>query len=101
MLDNLVLSLIFFCFIFLSSNVGFHPLSSMHAKKNLKNIGLESEDYHFFQTARKGLLCTYVVLDLTVIIILVVLWKYHIRKVIIFLMIEFLVDVITAASICS
>ncbi|KAG4933482.1 hypothetical protein JHK87_047484 [Glycine soja] len=44
---------------------GFHLLSSMHAKKNLKNIGLESEDYHFFKRVGKGLLCTYVVLDLT------------------------------------
>ena len=34
----------------------------MHAKKYLKNIGLESEDYHFFKRVGKGLLCTYAVL---------------------------------------
>ncbi|KAG4923668.1 hypothetical protein JHK87_049208 [Glycine soja] len=54
---------------FRDPKTGFHLLSSMHAKKYLKNIGLESEDYHFFKRVGKGLLCTYAVLG--------ALWLYN------------------------
>lgn len=48
--------------VYLSSNAGFHLLSSMHAKKHLKKIGLEGEDYYFLKRIGKGLLCTYAIL---------------------------------------
>ncbi|KAK7301806.1 hypothetical protein RJT34_12682 [Clitoria ternatea] len=47
---------------FRDPKTGFHMLSSMHAKKYLKNIGLETEDYFFLKRVGTVLLCTYTVL---------------------------------------
>ncbi|XP_020216954.1 uncharacterized protein LOC109800584 [Cajanus cajan] len=54
---------------FRDPKTGFHLLSSMHSKKYLKNIGLESEDYYFLKRVGTGLLCTYAVLG--------ALWLYN------------------------
>jgi len=37
-------------------------LSSMHAKRYMNKIGLESEDYYFYKQIGKALLCTYTIL---------------------------------------
>nr|ACU22742.1 unknown [Glycine max] len=39
---------------FRDPKTGFHLLSSMNAKKYLKNIGLEREDYYFFKRVGKA-----------------------------------------------
>ncbi|MED6145209.1 hypothetical protein PIB30_022981 [Stylosanthes scabra] len=47
---------------FQDPETGFKLLSSMHAKKYLKKIGLESEDYYFWKQVGKYLLCGYTIM---------------------------------------
>ncbi|XP_027337682.1 uncharacterized protein LOC113851415 [Abrus precatorius] len=47
---------------FRDPKTGFHLLSSMHAKKYLKNVGVEREDYYFLKQVGKALLCTYTIM---------------------------------------
>ncbi|MED6138482.1 hypothetical protein PIB30_074626 [Stylosanthes scabra] len=47
---------------FQDPKTGFKLLSSMHAKKYLKKIGLESEDYFFWKQVGKALLCSYTIM---------------------------------------
>ncbi|KAL1332612.1 hypothetical protein HN51_061387 [Arachis hypogaea] len=47
---------------FQDPKTGFKMLSSMHAKKYLKKIGFESEDYFFWKQVGKALLCTYTIM---------------------------------------
>ncbi|XP_058782127.1 uncharacterized protein LOC131656416 [Vicia villosa] len=54
---------------FKDTKTGFHMLSSIHAKRYMNKIGVESEDYYFYKQIGKALLCTYTILG--------ALWIYN------------------------